>query len=81
MHEIHSFKEPLTIEETAEKYVRPELKQVFIDLCRKPIRDYLNRFGFQSDHLKMMYAATDGFSGYATNRLSHTYRFHYAKMA
>jgi len=55
--------EPLSIEETAEKYLRPELKQVFIDLCRKPIRDYLERFGFKSNLLKAMYAVTDGFSG------------------
>jgi len=55
--------EPLSIEETAEKFVRPQLRQVFIDLCRKPIRDYLERFGFKSNLLKAMYAVTDGFSG------------------
>jgi len=55
--------EPMTIEETAAKYVRPELRQVFIDLCRKPIKDYLARFGFKSNLLKAMYAVTDGFSG------------------
>jgi len=54
--------EPLTIEETAEKYVRSELRQIFIDLCRKPIRDYLERFDFKSNLLKAMYAVTDGFS-------------------
>jgi hypothetical protein len=51
-------KEPLTIEETAAKYVRPKLRQVFIDLCRKPIRDYLNRFGFKSNMVKAMYVKT-----------------------
>jgi len=55
--------EPLSIEETAERYVRPAMRQVFIDLCRKPIRDYLERFGFKSNLLKAMYAVTDGFSG------------------
>jgi len=55
--------EPLSIEETAEKFVRPSLRKVFIDLCRKPIRDYIERFGFKSDLLKAMYAVTDGFSG------------------
>eukprot|EP00026_Physarum_polycephalum_P005237 Phypoly_transcript_05268.p1 GENE.Phypoly_transcript_05268~~Phypoly_transcript_05268.p1 ORF type:complete len:543 (+),score=111.89 Phypoly_transcript_05268:98-1726(+) len=55
--------EPLTIEETAAKFVRAPLRQVFIDLCRKPIRDYLARFGFKSNLLKAMYAVTDGFSG------------------
>ncbi len=55
--------EPYSIEETAERYVRPELRQVFIDLCRKPVSDYINRFGFKSDLVKAMYAVTDGFSG------------------
>lgn len=55
--------EPLSIEETAQKFVRPELRQIFIDLCRKPIRDYLNRFGFKSELIKATYAVTDAFSG------------------
>ena len=55
--------EPLTIEETAAKYLRPALQQVFIDLCRKPVGHYLERFNFKSDLLKAMYAVTDGFSG------------------
>ncbi|MDQ6763014.1 MAG: NAD(P)/FAD-dependent oxidoreductase, partial [Bacteroidota bacterium] len=55
--------EPYSIEETAERYVRPELKQIFIDLCRKPVGEYINRFGFKSDLVKAMYAVTDGFSG------------------
>lgn len=41
--------EPFTIEETAARFVRPALRQPFTDLCRKPIRDYLERFGFESD--------------------------------
>jgi phytoene dehydrogenase-like protein len=55
--------EPLTIEDTAGRFVRPELRQVFIDLCRKPVGRYLDRFGFRSELLKAMYAVTDGFSG------------------
>jgi phytoene dehydrogenase-like protein len=55
--------EPLSIEETAAKYVRPALQQTFIDLCRKPVGQYLEKFGFRSDLLKAMYAVTDGFSG------------------
>src|SRR5207248_2315548 len=55
--------EPLTIEETAEKFVRPPLRGAFVDLCRKPVGQYLDRFGFRSDLLKAMYAVTDGFSG------------------
>jgi phytoene dehydrogenase-like protein len=54
---------PLSIEETAEKYVRPNLRQVFIDLCRKSVGEYLDRFDFKSDLVKAMYAVTDGFSG------------------
>ena len=56
-------KEPLTIEETAEKYIRPKLRQVFVDLCRKPVNEYLARFQFKSDLVQAMYAVTDGFSG------------------
>lgn len=55
--------EPLSIEDTAARYVRPALRQVFVDLCRKPVGAYLERFGFRSDLLKAMYAVTDGFSG------------------
>lgn len=55
--------EPLSIEETAERFVRPALRRAFVDLCRRPIGEYLDRFGFRSDLLKAMYAVTDGFSG------------------
>lgn len=55
--------EPLSIEETAERFVRPALRAIFVDLCRKPIGDYLDRFEFKSDLVKAMYAVTDGFSG------------------
>jgi phytoene dehydrogenase-like protein len=56
-------KDPLSIEETAERYVRPELRHAFVHLCRGSIGEYLERFGFQSDLVKAMYAVTDGFSG------------------
>jgi len=52
-----------SIEETADRYVRPELRRVFVDLCRRPVRDYLSRFGFESELVAAMYAVTDGFSG------------------
>ena len=55
--------EPLSIEETADRFVRPALRAVFIDLCRKPVGDYLARFDFESDLLRAMYAVTDGCSG------------------
>src|SRR5205814_8489235 len=51
--------EPLSIEETAERRVRPGLRRAFVDLCRKPVGHYLARFGFKSDLLKAMYAVTD----------------------
>lgn len=54
---------PLTLEETAEKYVRPQLRDIFISLCRGSISQYLDRFGFKSDLIKGMYAATDAFTG------------------
>jgi phytoene dehydrogenase-like protein len=55
--------EPHSVEETAEKYVRPALRDTFVSLCRKPVGQYLDRFGFKSDLLRAMYAVTDGFSG------------------
>ncbi len=57
--------EPLSIEATAEKYVRKELREIFVKLCRGSISDYLDRFDFKSDLLKAMYAVTDAFSGLA----------------
>ncbi|HGG58080.1 MAG TPA: NAD(P)/FAD-dependent oxidoreductase, partial [Nannocystis exedens] len=56
-------REPLSIEATAERYVRPALRQIFVDLCRGSVGDYLSRFDFKSDLLRAMYAVTDGFSG------------------
>lgn len=55
--------EPLSLEATAERYIRPALRQVFIDLCTQPVENYLGRFGFRSELLLAMYAVTDGFSG------------------
>ncbi len=55
--------EPLSLEETAERFARPKLRKMFLDLCRKPVGEYLDRFDFRSDLVKAMYAVTDGFSG------------------
>ena len=55
--------EPLSLEETAERFVRPSLQQAFVDLCRGSVGDYLSRFGFASDLVVAMYAVTDGLSG------------------
>jgi phytoene dehydrogenase-like protein len=55
--------EPYSIEETAERYVRPTLRRTFVELCRGSIGDYLARFDFQSELVMAMYAVTDAFSG------------------
>jgi phytoene dehydrogenase-like protein len=55
--------EPLPVEETAARYVRPRLRQAFVDLVRGSVAGYLDRFGFRSDLLKAMYTVTDGLSG------------------
>jgi len=54
---------PLSLEETAERFIRPALRTAFVQLCRGSAREYLERFGFKSDLVKAMYAVTDAFSG------------------
>ncbi|RMG17168.1 MAG: NAD(P)/FAD-dependent oxidoreductase [Deltaproteobacteria bacterium] len=54
---------PRSLEETAERYVRPELRERFLTLCRGAIGPWLESFGFASDLLVAMYAVTDGFTG------------------
>lgn len=54
---------PLSIEETAARFVRKDLQATFVRLCRGSVGEYLDRFGFQSELIKGMYAVTDGFSG------------------
>jgi phytoene dehydrogenase-like protein len=55
--------EPLPLEETAERHIRPALRKVFVELVTRPAEEYLDRFGFRSPLLVAMYAVTDGFSG------------------
>jgi phytoene dehydrogenase-like protein len=55
--------EPISLDETSERYIRKELRADFVALCRGSARDFLERFGFRSDLLKAMYAVTDAFSG------------------
>ncbi|WP_030487508.1 phytoene desaturase family protein [Micromonospora chokoriensis] len=55
--------EPLSVQETAERHVRPALRQVFVDLVQGSVADYLARFEFRSELLVSMYAVTDGLSG------------------
>jgi phytoene dehydrogenase-like protein len=55
--------EPPTVEETAERYVRPELRETFVAMVRGSAIDYLSRFGFGSETVVAMYAVTDGMPG------------------
>ncbi|EFA76860.1 hypothetical protein PPL_09612 [Heterostelium album PN500] len=43
--------EPLSVEETAERFVRPALRTAFVNLCRGTARQYVERFGFKSELL------------------------------
>ncbi len=55
--------EPLPVEETAERYIRPELRETFVTMVRGSAMDYLDRFGFASETVVGMYAVTDGMPG------------------
>ncbi len=55
--------EPMSVGETAERFIRPALREVFIKLVTGTVEDYLARFGFKSEMLVAMYSVTDGFSG------------------
>jgi phytoene dehydrogenase-like protein len=55
--------EPLPVEETAQRYVRPRLRGTFTTMVRGSAMDYLRRFGFGSDLITAMYAVTDGMPG------------------
>src|SRR3954454_13184100 len=55
--------EPASVEEIADRHIRPQLQSTFIDLVRGSVVDYLARFGFKSELLTSMYAVTDGLSG------------------
>ncbi|HEY3504238.1 MAG TPA: NAD(P)/FAD-dependent oxidoreductase [Actinocatenispora sp.] len=55
--------EPLSAEQTAEAYVRPELRERFVSLVRGSAMDYLSTFGFASELVTAMYAVTDGMPG------------------
>jgi phytoene dehydrogenase-like protein len=56
-------REPGSVEQTADRYIRPQLQSTFINLVRGSVADYLARFGFKSELLMSMYAVTDGLSG------------------
>src|SRR5262249_20210130 len=45
------------------RYVRPRLRETFLQLVKGSVIDYLSRFGFASEELVAMYAVTDGMPG------------------
>jgi phytoene dehydrogenase-like protein len=55
--------EPMSVEDTAERYIRPDLRPTFTTMVRGSAMDYLGKFGFRSDLLTAMYAITDGMPG------------------
>ncbi|MEV4707650.1 NAD(P)/FAD-dependent oxidoreductase [Actinoplanes sp. NPDC049316] len=55
--------EPASVEQIADRHIRPQLQSTFVDLVRGSVADYLQRFGFKSELLMSMYAVTDGLSG------------------
>jgi phytoene dehydrogenase-like protein len=55
--------EPLPVADTADRYVRPELRPAFVDLVTGSAIDWLSRFGFTDESLIAMYAVTDGMPG------------------
>jgi phytoene dehydrogenase-like protein len=54
---------PLPLAETAQRYVRESLREVFVAMVRGSAMDYLGRFGFESETVLAMYAVTDGMPG------------------
>jgi phytoene dehydrogenase-like protein len=55
----------LAVEETAQRYVRPVLRDRYVRLVRGGALDYLREFGFESELLLAMYAVTDALPGLA----------------
>jgi phytoene dehydrogenase-like protein len=55
--------EPLPLAQTADRYVRPALRETFVAMVRGSAIDYLSRFGFASETVVAMYAVTDGMPG------------------
>jgi len=54
---------PRSVEETAERYIRPALQETFVELVRGDVASYLAKFEFASELIVAMYAVTDGISG------------------
>ncbi|PRZ43368.1 phytoene dehydrogenase-like protein [Antricoccus suffuscus] len=52
-----------SVEDTAEHFVRPTLREAFVDLVRGNVVDYLSKFEFATEDVLAMYAVTDGMPG------------------
>jgi hypothetical protein len=59
---------PLSLEETAEAFIRPSLRRAFLELCTRPAAEYVGRFGFKSDLLKVWSVMVWGFGGVGLER-------------
>jgi phytoene dehydrogenase-like protein len=55
--------EPVPVSEVADRYIRPGLRERFVDLVTGSAVDYLSSFGFANELLVAMYAVTDGMPG------------------
>lgn len=55
--------EPMSVADTAERYIRPALRETFVDLINGDVASYLAGFEFASELIVAMYAVTDGISG------------------
>jgi phytoene dehydrogenase-like protein len=55
--------EPAPLEQTADRYVRPALRETFVAMVRGSAVEYLDRFGFASETVVAMYVVTDGMPG------------------
>jgi len=55
--------DPLPVEQTADRCIRPALRETFVAMVRGSAIEYLDRFGFASETVVAMYAVTDGMPG------------------
>lgn len=54
---------PLTVEQTAEEFIRPDLRERFVSLVRGSVAEHLDHYGFEEPLLPAMLAVTDAFPG------------------
>lgn len=54
---------PVPVGETAERYIRPELRDRFVRVVTGSVADQLDEYGFDDPLLPAMLAVTDGFPG------------------